>query len=468
MAHAFRAPLSWVRAAALISVTGAGVVVADVRAPAVPPAPYAGAFTDFDLLFTAVAADLKRYRALAGQPVDPVLDSINAVALRIYQKGVVRAPEGRWLFEPGAFDSHPDFRFSGLSDKALVREPKPADNIVEDASHFSQVPLWLNSQRLAQVDRARRAFFIELQAGLCRQFFYAVVVAPTPTVRAFRFNNYMDGRNGLYRMNYLRRGSDWGYGPFELGSTVFNGWWAFLGTDAAAELYDSLSRGFPYSTAEIDAYSGPTPGRQLFTDRRYELLTRLASSVAAGRRPTAEQRREDDGIWHNRFAPQLARQLWTGGNADGAQYTLMIPLHAAFIENRAEWRQEFANHFARFAASSSSSSASSLLGELHYLYFVSRFLVLAEEAGDPSAIPPGLAARLERRIASLWLDAGQTVSQVGWGEPVFRSMAAYETWKVSLPRRYTVKSNNEPAIPGQLPPSCDRPRATAAGSRDEG
>jgi hypothetical protein len=278
----------------------------------------------------------------------------------------------------------------------------------------------------------------------------------------------MDGRYGLYRMNYLRRGGDWGYGPFELGSTVFNGWWAFLGTDATAQLYDSLSGRFPYSSAEIDSYSGPTPARQLFNDGRYELLTKLASRVASGRRSTGEERPGDESIWRNRLAAQLSRPLWAGADAEGAQYTLMIPLHAAFIENRPVWRQDFARHFARFAASSPRPAASSLLAELHYLYFASRFLVLAEEAGDRSAIPPGLAARLEGRIASLWLGAGQTVSQAGWGEPVFRSVASYEAWKLSLPRRYTVTSNNVPATPGQLPPSCDRPRAITAGPRDEG
>jgi len=433
-----------------------------------PPDSYVGTFTDFDTYLLAIAADLSTYRRLRHQPVDPALDEMADVAYRMHQKAIVYTTDGGWLFQPGGWDDHPDYRYIGYDEKKAGLAPRPGRHVVSDASHFTRFPLWLLSHRLAAHDSARARYYAHLEAGLCTQFFEHVVVPPSSSSRVYRFNNFMDGRNGLYRLNYLNRGSVWGYGPYQLSSTVLIGWWGFLGTPAAAHLYDSLRDQFPYSKAEEALYLGPVTDTAPFTDGRYELLTAIAARLASGRPATAAQSRSEEQLFQRHFVPELQASLWAGGNAESAQYMLMVPLHSAFVEDRPTWKQAFADQFQRYTAARGTPPAASLLGRLHYLYFASRFLVLAAQSGDSTLIPIGLDALVESQILGLWRTPTIVISQVGWGEPAFREFRSYEQWKLSQPKSY-VASDSATSPPMVVAPgSCQNPRRIVATKRRDG
>jgi hypothetical protein len=79
----------------------------------------------------------------------------------------------------------------------------------------------------------------------------------------------------------------------------------------------------------------------------------------------------------------------------------MVPLHAAYRLHQPAWQFQFRNHVERFLAAYPTDFAPALLSQVHYLYFVARFAVLASEAGQ--SLPVDLVAVLERFVEEKWL-----------------------------------------------------------------
>ena len=389
-----------------------------------------------DFYVLAIAADLRTARMLAGRPDDAALREAAEVALRMHRLGVSPVDSG-WVFEPGALSTHPDYAYAGQADKMPGMATLPVPGIAWDASHFSRWPLFLLSHAHSWPGTApERRYYDGLRRGLEHQFFACVLVPPTPGFAGYRTRNFMDGRNGVYRWGYRTHPDD-GYGPFQLSGTLFYGWWAFLGSARSAELYRRMAAQFPVPVGQVDLYRGVRPTQPRFTDGRHELSSLVASYLRpdnGGCMAPPGSGGRMDSLW-SRVGPSTLRQdFWLGASAEEVQYDLMVPLHGAFWCERDEWVTEYRQHFARFRAHPWPASSTALLPRMHYVYFASRFLVLAREARKDSVIPGGLDDRLEAEWRAWWFGAGQTVSNTGWGEPPFAAFRDYLSWKLNRGR----------------------------------
>jgi hypothetical protein len=246
-----------------------------------------GALTDYERMILAVAGDLKNWELQSGRStahrgtVDEILD----VSRRVFTEHVVKRPDGGWLFEPGLRSETPDYLYAGQT--KLVRGMRLAvvPDLALDASHSVRFPLWLLSLAGAYPKNAPESiFYRQLADGLAIQFFRHVLVPPGPDFPTYRTTNYMDGRNGVYRSNYQDRGEEWGYGPFELSGALDLGWWAFLPSPCAVQLYRGMSASFPRGKDVMDTYTArrykPGAGNWHETGQA-ELNTLLAADVAS-------------------------------------------------------------------------------------------------------------------------------------------------------------------------------------------
>lgn len=88
------------------------------------------------------------------------------------------------------------------------------------------------------------------------QFLRTALLPPTTLVSVFRLNNYIDGRNGVYRLHYSSHRGD-GYGPFELTQTLLDGWWVFLQSSEMEKVFENLLRNYPWTGSSEIAVLGP-------------------------------------------------------------------------------------------------------------------------------------------------------------------------------------------------------------------
>lgn len=138
-----------------------------------------------------------------------------------------------------------------------------------------------------------------------------------------------------------------------------------------------------------------------------------------------------DQLWERTVGAYLKDDLWTEENAYDAGHYLMVPLHAAFLNDVQEWKNDFSHQVHLFMEAYKEDPNSIVdvrLTQLHYLYFLSRFMVLAEQQGNPELIPDGLDAYLYERINDIWLN--EPAWQ--WGrDPFSGGMQERVLWKLN-------------------------------------
>ncbi|MBM4075985.1 MAG: hypothetical protein FJ267_10110 [Planctomycetes bacterium] len=252
------------------------------------PAKYFRGITEHDQFVIAIAAELKKYERITGttESRSPVLDDVLTVAKTLFEKFVVYQPGGGWLFQPGVWSDHPEYRYVGNPEVLPNLQQSLIDDIGEDSSHATRWPLWLKSLKEAYPDNTPgRAYYQGLINGLEIQFMETVVVAPTATFDGYRTNNFMDGRNGVYRYSYYTAGTGRGYGPYSVSATLFYGWWTFLDTDRVRNIYDYMQDRYPLNNQLVTTYVGPNTSRirnpletfpAAFTNGMKEVLTLLS------------------------------------------------------------------------------------------------------------------------------------------------------------------------------------------------
>ncbi len=135
-------------------------------------------------------------------------------------------------------------------------------------------------------------------------------------------------------------------------------------------------------------------------------------------------------LWAETISIYLQDELWIEQNAYDSGHYLMVPLHAAFLMNEPEWQKEFSNQVHLFMETYSRNPDSLVedrLNQLHYLYFLSRFIVLAEQQEKPELVPDGLYIFLLNRVNDVWLN--ETAWQ--WGrKPFVGGMQERILWKL--------------------------------------
>ncbi|KZO00027.1 hypothetical protein [Pseudobacillus badius] len=213
---------------------------------------YYRAFVDEELFAFAIAADLSRHF-----DNNPVLKDILRINYRVFQQEGRFDRNGRWVFQPGIWSDHPDYLYAGYTKKTHINQIKPIEGIAADSSHFHRFPLWItNFIKAYPKGSEQRQLFLNIRQGLEKQFFDKVLVAPDRQRPYYKLNNFMDGRNGLYRWNYPTIRNN-GYGPYELSGTFMMGWWTFLGSDRIKEVYSDVTKQFPLPREAVDLYTGP-------------------------------------------------------------------------------------------------------------------------------------------------------------------------------------------------------------------
>jgi hypothetical protein len=203
---------------------------------------YLGGITDHEFFQFACATSMLGINLKYKQRPSMLLKEMAYYNLECYKR-FVSINESGWLYQPGVWSDHPDFKYAGNQTKGKNLQVKEIDNIVWDASHFSRVSLFLETlSNIFKINSDELKYINELKIGLSKQFLNRVVVFPDKNGSAIRFNNFMDGNNGIYRYKYVNE-NDLGIGPFANDTHVYMGFWAFLNTDTIIDLYYNMANG---------------------------------------------------------------------------------------------------------------------------------------------------------------------------------------------------------------------------------
>jgi hypothetical protein len=225
-----------------------------------PKLSYFRAILDEEIYIGAVAADLLQYERLKGEASlsTPMLREILEMMRRVWRDRADQNEHGGWIFQPGVWDDHPDFAYSDQTTKTVGMEKRKRTGLGEDISHSHRLPLWLCSFMEASEEESEdRAYYAALLKGLEKQFFAKALVPPTETYKAYRTHNYLDGSNGMYRWEYASLAPHSGYGPYELSGTLTLGWWVFLNTPRATQVFVEMDKLFPLNEEATELYLGP-------------------------------------------------------------------------------------------------------------------------------------------------------------------------------------------------------------------
>ncbi len=215
---------------------------------------YHAAVTDEDLFTMATGASLVGFELRSSTIVSPALVEVVFYFIQTLRQKAVFTEGDKWLLQPGVWSEHSNYLYAGNKWSSPNLKYKKVPNIGWDASHFSRMPGYLYTlscifKSKSEVGR----FILRLQVGLSQQFMEKVVVKSrrSDNIDLYRFNNFMDGSNGVFRYKYPSKPS--GYGPFENYHHIFYGWWSLLGQQPITDMYKNLSHSIPnYFPAESE------------------------------------------------------------------------------------------------------------------------------------------------------------------------------------------------------------------------
>ncbi len=201
------------------------------------PYSYYEAVRDDELFILAIASDIyyiyenlqikntPQIQLALQEAVDDMVD--------VFIKRGVITEQGGYIFQPGVWRDHPEFKYAGHNKLEPDLREKKVNDVAEDSSHSHRMPLWLISLYNA-VSTTDKEKINNIRYALSKQF-NDVVVAKNVDVcdgKGFFLNNYMDGRNGIYRYKYYQdtQGKEHilGYPPFGLTSIMKFSWYPFL------------------------------------------------------------------------------------------------------------------------------------------------------------------------------------------------------------------------------------------------
>ena len=169
----------------------------------------------------------------------------------------------QWLIQPGVWDEHPDYRYVGHNEVNDELEPAYLDGTATDSSHMHRWPVWLKAyKRLYLNDLTMIKHIDNLELGLAQQFEQVVYQKSTDDFQGPRLFNFFDGHNGVYRYRYATLGGS-GYGPYELSSILFYGWYGNLKSAPSlkSDIELLLDNGFTLGEDELALYLGPNTSR---------------------------------------------------------------------------------------------------------------------------------------------------------------------------------------------------------------
>lgn len=250
---------------------------------------YYSAIVDEELFALAAGAELLSAYSKRSTAFAPFLYEITNKFYSTIRRYGRFLPDGGWLFQPGAWQDHPDFKYAHHQQLEPGLDPAVTEGISWDSSHSHRMPLLLKSlfDGLSATGNGPAALEIsEVIDGFRLQFEMHVLVGAESDRDGLLINNYMDGGNGVYRYSYQTVGNNLGYGPYQLSGIMLEGWFALAGSSALKCEYEELK--FPLSRELLDIYVGPNTSRvrhplvqwpAYFTNGFAELHAQIAASI---------------------------------------------------------------------------------------------------------------------------------------------------------------------------------------------
>ncbi len=179
---------------------------------------YKQAITDPEWYVFAIASDLSHF-----YPNNSLIQDIQRTANLAFRQRTSYSNTGGWEFDLGSWDNHPDMQYIGYSSLSSISVPKPIKGSSLDSSHFFRMPLILKSLQEGAINVSDAESYEKMRLGLEKQFFFFFLVQNGTGIK---LNNFMDGRNGVYRWGY--HGDGKGIAPYGLTNSFGIGWWGFL------------------------------------------------------------------------------------------------------------------------------------------------------------------------------------------------------------------------------------------------
>ncbi len=258
------------------------------------PASYYPAIRDYELFLFAAASDITFINHQQPETLKLNSTEVNASIKALTAEGVkaVRSRgeftrDGGWIFQKGMFSDHADYIFAGNHEVRDDLKEKRIPDIAEDSSHSSRWPLWFRSMiSAANESPENRAALLKAYHGYSLQFSRHVVVIKDKSVL---LNNFMDGRNGVYRYRYATTGSNeiLGHGPYSLSGILGQSWYPFL--SGVSTIYSVYENSYPLSKSTVELYVGPNTTRsrnplfvwpRFFTDGFSQLIAQQSSFLS--------------------------------------------------------------------------------------------------------------------------------------------------------------------------------------------
>lgn len=400
--------------------------------------PYAGAVTAHEMLVLTLGNDLRSYRRHVGLPPDPDVETAHRATLTLLEGAVVWRPGGGWVLQPGALSRHPDYLHAGQQRIISGAGAAPVDSVGWDVSHFlGKWPVFLLALGDA-ADSTDQARVRRWERGVARQLWARVIRPPSHSEETYRFTTFMDGTDGVYRLDYEGRGKGWGYAAGAFSVVPYYAPMALLRDPRVTQMYGRLSSA-DEASALLEVVEPDSPAAPEATLQEGQALVQISAGL--DRRSSTGQRLLLNDAARSAYAVQfrpalLAETAWIGANAYEGAISRQVPLHAAFWHGEKAWQSDIHKHVRRFLSSTATAwPETSTYDQLHQWVFVSRYLALCVEAGVTPV--PGTAARLHRTFRSLWRGDGRTVvSNTGWGEPSYTAYRDWVRWKVTQAPRW--------------------------------
>jgi hypothetical protein len=193
-----------------------------------------GAVLDHDLYLLFIAADV-----LAAHHAQPSVTRVpdDAVARLVEIRSVTRrmlaarirpiAGDTTFLFDYGRWSANPSYAYAGCTiARPLPTAPCPVDSVATDVSHALRWPWWLRSVAASWPPlHPERGHTDSLASRYAHQVARHVLYFTDEGLP--RFRNYMDGRDGWYRLREFPS-HPWGHGPSTLTGAMRYGSWALV------------------------------------------------------------------------------------------------------------------------------------------------------------------------------------------------------------------------------------------------
>lgn len=351
------------------------------------------------LISTVSASSLSKHRKNLGLSPNNSIEMASIKASQLIKQAIVWKNESN-LWQPGQRKNRQDYKYAGKIDgiyqniqkddvecreQSSLEHCNLKESIVEgigmDVSHYlSKWPVFFLAMQQASKTPEETHYYKKLIEGTIKQVEEQVIRYEN---EKYLLTNYMDGTNGVYRWNYVYRGKNWGYNPYELSYAYLFSLLGYLNKDD-----NKLRKSYTHILENINKYHRINP------NSKTELLVRL-SLKNSEKKPLLScldnnqyEGCEERYTFNQRIKPELER-AFTGNLANKtASYYFIVGQHHtvmqyAFEHNIKEWKQAYYQHFSRFVAEVVDTNNEWInlndYYESHYILWASIFLQLSTQ-----------------------------------------------------------------------------------------